>query len=91
MGARLPQAQEREHVLELIAQLEAHNSLLKPAYNLHRVAGAWRLLFSTITILVRPLWPKTLHCPNLQLFEGFVSETERLKRQEAEQAGAAQC
>ena len=47
-----PQAEEREQILALISQLEAHNCFLEPARNLHRVAGSWRLLFSTITILV---------------------------------------
>lgn len=46
------QAPDREHVLGLLAQLEALNPLAEPTQNLSRVAGDWRLLFSTITILV---------------------------------------
>lgn len=51
------QAQDRDRILGLAAELERHNPLPDATRHLDRVAGRWRLLFSTITILV---WMRTL-------------------------------
>lgn len=48
------QAAERERLLELVARLEAGNPLPDPTQHLDLLAGSWRVLFSTITITVRP-------------------------------------
>ncbi len=47
------QAQDRDRILSLAAELENLNPLPDATRHLDRVAGRWRLLFSTITILVR--------------------------------------
>ena len=47
------QEEERQRILSLVEALEAGNPLHAPTEHLDRVHGTWRLLFSTITILVR--------------------------------------
>ena len=47
------QEEERRRILRLVEALEAGNPLQAPTEHLDRVDGTWRLLFSTITILVR--------------------------------------
>ena len=47
------QAQDRDRILSLAAEVERLNPLPDATRHLDRVAGRWRLLFSTITILVR--------------------------------------
>ena len=42
--------------MELAAALEQRNPLPDAAQHLEEVEGCWRLLFSTITILVRLTW-----------------------------------
>ena len=46
------QAGQREAVLSLIEQVEATNPLDAPTQHLEQCQGSWRLLFSTVTILV---------------------------------------
>lgn len=43
-------AAQKEQILSLISQLEAHNPLPDPTNHLDLVGGDWTLLFSTITI-----------------------------------------
>ncbi len=49
----MAQEEERQRILSLVEALEAGNPLQAPTEHLDRVEGTWRLLFSTITILVR--------------------------------------
>lgn len=51
------QAEQRQVILDLIQQLEGHGSTDGITQELQRVAGDWRLLFSTIAITVCSLWP----------------------------------
>lgn len=51
------QAEQRQVILDLIQQLEDHGSTDGITEGLQRVAGDWRLLFSTIAITVRFGWP----------------------------------
>jgi hypothetical protein len=46
------QAAKREAIAALVSQLEGHNPLQQPTRHLQQVAGAWRLLYTTITITV---------------------------------------
>lgn len=46
------QAEKRRGILELIARLEELQPAESPTDDLQRVAGAWKLLFSTISITV---------------------------------------
>ena len=46
------QAGQKEAVLSLIEQVEATNPLEAPTQHLEQCQGSWRLLFSTVTILV---------------------------------------
>ena len=46
------QAGQKEAVLSLIEQVEATNPLEAPTEHLEQCQGSWRLLFSTVTILV---------------------------------------
>ena len=46
------QEEERQRILRLVEALEAGNPLHAPTEHLDCVEGTWRLLFSTITILV---------------------------------------
>ena len=46
------QAGHKEAVLSLIEQVEATNPLKAPTQHLEQCQGSWRLLFSTVTILV---------------------------------------
>ena len=48
------QAGQKEAVLSLIEQVEATNPLEAPTQHLEQCQGSWRLLFSTVTILVHP-------------------------------------
>lgn len=43
-------AAQRDEILGLVSQLEQQNTLLQPTENLQRLAGDWRLLYTTITI-----------------------------------------
>jgi hypothetical protein len=47
------QAHDRDRILNLAAAVEQCNPLPNAAQHLEEVAGCWRLLFTTITILVR--------------------------------------
>ena len=49
------QAGQKEAVLSLIEQVEAINPLEAPTQHLDQCHGSWRLLFSTLTILVQAL------------------------------------
>jgi PAP_fibrillin len=51
------QAEQRQVILDLIQQLEGHGSTEGITQELQRVAGDWRLLFSTIAITVGFGWP----------------------------------
>ena len=48
------QAAERERLLQLVSQLEAGNPLPEPTQHLSQLAGEWCVLYSTITVTVRP-------------------------------------
>ena len=58
------QAEKRDEIAQLIHQLECLNPLQSPTEHLDQVAGKWRLLYTTIRIVVR--WLSTLgqlcHC-----------------------------
>lgn len=46
------QAAQQQRILSLVEMVEAANPLHAPTEHLEQVEGTWRLLFSTITILV---------------------------------------
>ena len=46
-------AGQKDAILALIEQVEATNPLEAPTEHLEHCQGSWRLLFSTVTILVR--------------------------------------
>ena len=51
----LLQAEKRDDIAQLIQQLECLNPLQSPTEHLEQVAGKWRLLYTTIRIVVRQL------------------------------------
>ncbi len=46
-------AGQKDAILALIERVEATNPLEAPTEHLEHCQGSWRLLFSTVTILVR--------------------------------------
>ena len=47
------QAEKRDEIAQLMQQLECLNPLQSPTEHLDQVAGKWRLLYTTIRIVVR--------------------------------------
>lgn len=45
-------AGQKEAILSLVEQVEANNPLEAPTEHLEHCQGSWRLLYSTVTILV---------------------------------------